>query len=63
MWKGGKTSLAGITVENGGTLTLNGNVTIEIFNTADVIIAVGDYLTIIMEKLLLLIRLCQIDYI
>lgn len=41
MWKGGKTSLAGITVENGGTLTLNGNVTIEIFNPANVIIAVG----------------------
>ena len=38
---GGRTSLAGITVENGGTLTLNGNGTIEIFNPADVTIAVG----------------------
>lgn len=38
---GGKTSLAGITVESGGTLTLNGNGTIEIFNPADVIITVG----------------------
>ena len=36
-----KTSLAGITIESGGTLTLNGNGTIEIFNPADVIIAVG----------------------
>ncbi|MBR3981008.1 MAG: hypothetical protein IKJ98_07610 [Bacteroidales bacterium] len=41
---GGKTSLAGITVENGGILTLNGNGTIEIFNPADVIIAVGGLL-------------------
>ena len=38
---GGKTSLAGVTIESGGTLTLNGNGTIEIFNPADVIIAVG----------------------
>ncbi|MBQ3677696.1 MAG: hypothetical protein II926_10100 [Bacteroidales bacterium] len=38
---GGKTSLAGITVESGGTLTLNGNGTIEIFNPADVIITIG----------------------
>lgn len=38
---GGSTSLAGITVESGGTLTLNGNGTIEIFNPTDVTIAVG----------------------
>ena len=38
---GGSTSLAGITVESGGTLTLNGNGTIEIFNPADVTINVG----------------------
>lgn len=38
---GGKTSLGGITVENGGTLTLNGNGTIEIFKPADVTIQIG----------------------
>ena len=38
---GGKTSLAGITVESGGTLTLNGNGIIEIFNPSDVTINVG----------------------
>ena len=38
---GGKTSLAGITIESGGTLTLNGNGTIEIYNPSDVTINVG----------------------